>query len=180
MTEMDDLVDLALDAANQWILDVCDLPGATQANYVDTLSVERITDTIFVRRRPIVSVTAVTDDGVLVSSDGYVVDNDLGTIRIKAVSWRRSARHRVQSWTPGVGTVEVAYAAGWATPSSELGLVQAANLVAALNVNIGPGVGKKTERLGQHTVSFFDPRTGFAIPASAAAAVDRFRRTFGR
>ncbi len=79
------------------------------SNLTVLLDVPEATQDIFLRNFPIISVTSVTDDGTVISSNDYYKYDDTGRLSLKS-----------GSWSVGRQTLSIVYQGGYANVPADL------------------------------------------------------------
>jgi uncharacterized phiE125 gp8 family phage protein len=102
----DELLVTAADAASAELEQGTSLIFVTRS-VTDTLDGNGRTD-LWLSRRPIVSVTSVTADGVLVDPSLYVLDARMGRLRMKSGAWSCGMANIVVVYSAGYGAQDAA------------------------------------------------------------------------
>jgi hypothetical protein len=127
------------------------------------------TDSVLLNQRPVTDVLALSDDGVEVAADDFVVYPELGIVRLKSGVFGRGAR-----------SVYVGYHAGYdAIPGDvEQAAVQ---WTAELYQSCGAAGEReiKSERVGDYAVTY-DRAEDSSVPAEVRAALEPYRVAVAR
>lgn len=146
ITQHDTLIGNLVDAVDRTILQGLRLDGMTSAVYEDKFDIEAWgQDAVLLRRRPVVSVGAVTDNGSAVASADYYFE-PYGKLRLKGLS---------AQFTAGKQMVSVSYNAGFASPNlppEDIALF--ATTACALWFNCIPNAGLGNSDVGGHKQEF--------------------------
>jgi len=105
ITQHDTVLELILDGMDAKFMSKMDLPGLTQQTYDESFDIDWAgVSELLLKAYPVISVAAMTDDGTLVESDDYVVDNDTGRIELTETG---------AYFTVGKQTIDVQWDAGF-------------------------------------------------------------------
>lgn len=87
---------------------IADTDFARKTVTAETHTVSGCTSSIQLRRRPVLSVTTVTEAGSTLAASGYALDSRWGTL------YRQSGSYTDTAWTEGRNVVSVTYVVGYA------------------------------------------------------------------
>lgn len=173
-TTRDAMLQVLVDAANQRVLDLLNLSASSVTAYQDKIDVDDDETAILMTRRwPVVTVTQVTENTVVVDPATYSC-NELGALKLLGTRF----------WTCGREAVVVSYTAGWsgAVPAD---LAYAAALIAVYGANTAAKSGLDSETIGQYSYkmgagagSAAEGGGGFGIPPEAERILASWRRVF--
>lgn len=136
VTFYDGRIDAAVDAADRYVLGLLRQPSlsvVTTTEYPEVYGAAQVR--LLMRRRPIVGVVAITNDGSAVASSAYRIDTDNGLI----------VRTDGAYWSYANDGVKVHYGAGYDADTVPDDLVEAATQVAAGMVNRAPLAGLESQ-----------------------------------
>lgn len=167
ITMHDTQLDLYLDVVDEIILDELGLSAASVTTYNEKFDVSRNGQKdIALTYRPLVSVTALTDNGQLVASSGYYTTTD-GQVRLDDLD---------SFFTVGRQTVEITYTAGFASIPPDL--KHAATTIVASFFNASSHLGLAREQIGQYGYGLAGQGEGIGIPRIANRILGKYRRVF--
>lgn len=133
VTHYDGRIDAAVSATDRYVLGLIRQPSGlavvTTTEYPDVYTSAQTR--VLLRRRPIVGVVAVTNNGEAVAATSYRIDADAGML----------VRIDDEFWAPGESAVQVHYGAGYDATTLPDDLVEAATQIAASMVNRAPLAG---------------------------------------
>jgi len=144
VTQHDDQLNDIMDEVDAEMVNWVGVTALTVNDYAETHDIDRLTSELRLKEWPVVSVTAMTESGSLVSSDDYYVDNEVGYIRfIDTTRFFNQGRQKVQ----------VSYSAGHVTTSGRgKSLVRAATLWTCSHFNTDRHEGMDQETIGTYSV----------------------------
>ena len=167
ITMHDEVIDTYLDVADQVVLDELGLTSAAVTTYSEKFDIGRGGQKdIALTYRPLVSVTALTDNGQLVASSGYYTTKD-GQVRLSNMD---------SFFTVGRQTVEITYTSGWSSIPSDLS--HAATTIVASFFNSSSHLGLAREQIGQYGYGLAGQGEGIGIPRIANRILGKYRRVF--
>lgn len=172
VTDQDTALDDVVNAVDASLAGWLGLPALTSASYTDRYTFRRGDITRFaLRYTPVVSVTSVTDDGVLlVSGTDYALeDGTTGYLTLLDKS-KRSA------FTYGPQKVVVVYTAGHSASAPDEGLKRLATALCAQQYHQDRRAGIASERVGDHTWT----ASVDALPPTLRHEVSRWIRAMPR
>jgi hypothetical protein len=100
-----------IEAASDSIEQACERTFA-RATYTDTFDGDN-QPRLWLRNRPVVSVTSVTVNNAAMNAADYTVDTRLGCVWYGAQGWAGAGRQRRPGWQTGVQNIVVTYTAGY-------------------------------------------------------------------
>jgi hypothetical protein len=101
-----------IEAASDSIEQACECTFA-RATYTDTFDGDN-QPRLWLRNRPVVSVTSVTVNNAAMNAADYTLDTRLGCLWYGAQGWAGVGRQRRPGWQAGVQNIVVTYTAGYA------------------------------------------------------------------
>lgn len=136
VTFYDGRIDAAVDAADRYVLGLLGQPSLSVVTTTEYPDVYGATQTkLLLRRRPIVGVVAVTNNGSALSSSAYRIDTEMGAL----------IRNDGGYWADGVDGVRVHYGGGYDADTAPDDLIEAATQIAAGMVNRAPLAGIESQ-----------------------------------
>jgi hypothetical protein len=169
ITTHDLLISTLITVVEAIMLEELDLTASSVTSYDEKFDIGRAGQReIAVRRCPLVSVTALTDDGGLVSSSDYYT-TEYGQVRLIGGS---------DFFTTGRQTVEITYTAGFSTVPEDL--KHAATLIVAAQYNQSSHLGYNRESIGAYSYAIGNDGAGIYLPNMAQRILNNYRRIFVR
>lgn len=163
ITEHDDLIDDLAESANEIVLVRIHLAGMTTQSYTDVIDVEESgCSHILLNRRPVRSITSVSDDGTALAASDYYW-KDFGSVKLA---------NSGATFSMGPQKVSVVYTAGFDSRPPDLS--RAATLIAATGFNAGPNAGLKSVKIGSYSIGIADE----AYPAEVERILAGYRPAF--
>ena len=162
VTFYDSRIDVACSAADRYVLGLLRQPSGlavvTATEYPEVYSAAQAK--LLLRRRPIVGVAVITNDGAALASTAYRIDTELGElIRIDG-----------GYWSPALDGVKVHYGAGYDADTVPQDVVEAATQLAASFVNRGGQAGLESQDDGA-----MDVRVSKAmLPPDVSAVLQKY------
>ena len=151
-------------AVDRQILDLCGMAAITQQTYTEILDVDSPReDMIALSYRPIVSVSALTNDDSLVATDDYYIKSRSGYVMLKD-GWFTEGRQKVQ----------ITYVAGESSVPGDLLL--AGDELGVAMFNAAPHAGFDSEKTGDYSYTLAPG----AVPPGVVRATAGYRRLFAR
>lgn len=145
-----------LDAATELIEDHCGR-AFRRRTVVETHHGGR--SALVLRMRPVQSVTAVTESGVSVPADGYVLDANAGVLH-------RGTTSGAWLWACGVQNVTVTYVTGAATPKARIRQACRVTLQHLWSTQGGAPSGRPARATGS-SVNDYPPGAAWSLPRAA-------------
>ena len=142
--------------------------------YNETLDIDYdFTDRIILAEYPVHSVVALTDYNTAISSDYYVLDSDLGIIKLKRVYKLYERGSIYKYFRKGVAHIQVTYIAGM-TPDYDEGLKLAVKTLVAEYYNTRSKIGIQSERIGNYGYTLRVRRKGELFPPQVEALLQPY------
>jgi hypothetical protein len=143
-----------------------------QGTYHEEIEVRTEVDRIFLDEFPIISVTALTVNGTLISASEYEIKEDVGVIRLRTPVLREYHDSGLDPTFPAGGTAWITYVAGYSAGAIP-GRVKSAIITwIGSKFNETLTAGMKSERLGDRSYTRIDE----PIPPSVQAVIDGMKR----
>lgn len=169
VTTHDLLISTLVTVVDQMVLDELDLTSADVTTYSEKFDINRTAQAeIAVRRCPLVSVVALTNDGSLVSSSDYYT-TEYGQVRLI---------NNGDYFDTGRQTVEITYTAGFSTIPEDL--KHAATLIVCAQYNQSSHLGYNRESIGAYSYAIGNDGAGIMFPNMAQRILNNYRRIFVR
>ena len=169
ITQHDLLISTLVTVVDQLILDELDLKSADVTTYSEKFDITRSGQReVALRRVPLVSVAALTDDGSLVATADYYT-TEYGQVRLIGDT---------DFFTTGRQKVEITYTAGFSTIPEDL--KHAATLIVCAQYNQGSHLGYNRESIGAYSYAIGNDGAGIMFPNMAQRILNNYRRIFVR
>ncbi len=169
ITTHDLLISTLVTVVDQLILDELDLTSADVTTYSEKFDITRSGQReVALRRVPVVSVAALTNDGSLIAASDYYT-TDYGQIRLIGSG---------DFFTTGRQKVEVTYTAGFSTVPEDL--KHAASLIVCAQYNQSSHLGYNRESIGAYSYAIGNDGAGILFPNMAQRILNNYRRIFVR
>ena len=169
ITTHDLLISTLVTVVDRLVLDELDLTSADVTTYSEKFDITRTGQAeVAVRRCPLVSVVALTNDGSLVAASDYYT-TDYGQVRLISDG---------DFFNTGRQTVDITYTAGFATVPEDL--KHAATLIVCAQYNQSSHLGYNRESIGAYSYAIGNDGQGIMFPLMAQRILNNYRRIFVR
>ena len=169
ITTHDLLISTLVTVVDQLMLDELDLSAAEVTTYSEKFDITRTGQReVAVRRCPLVSVVALTNDGSLVAASDYYT-TDYGQVRLIGDG---------DFFDTGRQTVDITYTAGFSSIPEDL--KHAATLIVCAQYNQSSHLGYNRESIGAYSYAIGNDGAGIMFPNMAQRILNNYRRIFVR
>jgi len=165
VTDHDTLIDTLIDVVDEEIKGYCGITALSSSSITEKVDVpDSAQRDLRLNTFPVISVTSVSINDTVISSDDYYVDKETGYIRLKGVG---------SFFTHGYQQISVVYSAGFSAIPADLS--HAATILAAAHFNGGRHAGMLYEQTATYR---YRRREG--MPEEVIRILSRYRRVFAK